>query len=85
MSSYPLFPGRDYMGFEICFVFFQNGNKLSLVNQNQSKASTGDLIVTTELFHRPKLPRNMIARHLASAKEDWTGGLLSKKYHLNLM
>ena len=41
--------------------------------------------MTTELYLRPKLQKNMIALRLDGGKEDWTGGLLSKNYHLTFI
>ena len=61
---------------------------IALANQNQSKETERKFnapFVTTELYHRPKLAKKMIARHLDAFKEDWTGELLSKKYHLTFM
>ena len=46
---------------------------ISLANQNQSKETERKFnapFVTTELYHRPKLPKNMIPRHLDASKED---------------
>ena len=56
-----------------------------LVGLTCDSKSVRCLIITTELYLRPKLQKNMIAIRLDGGKEDWTGGLLSKNYHLTFM